>query len=350
MRLTGRGFEHPEGAVAWHGAMQSQDYLPAKWSIAQRLRSINQDAIEDAVTDGGIIRTHVLRPTWHFVAREDFRWLVALTGPRVQERMTRRRQELGLDARTLQRCEKVVVSALQDRSRLSRAELGEALQHRGVDVSGQRLPHVLSHFELDGLICSGGFVGKQHTYALVDARVPKARSFDHAEAIVELVRRHLGSHGPAALHDIAWWSSLRVAEVRDAISDLGDEVTSEETEGITLWSLASQSRSGRAPVGAFLLQAYDELIVGYTRSRFLGDSRLSSLRSAFGNRSLPTGVVVLGDRLAGHWRRRIRGDSVKVEILTYEKPTSDDEMALEKEVGRLARFLERPASITLGRV
>lgn len=348
-RLTGRGFEAPEEVVAWHGAMQAQDYLPAKWSIAQRSRS-TEAAIEEAVTDGRIIRTHVLRPTWHFVTREDFRWLIALTGPRVQKRTARRREELGLDARTLQRCAKVIASALSDRTRLSRTELGEVLERRRVDVSGQRLPHVLGHFELEGLICSGGFAGKQHTWALADERVPKGRSVDKDEAIVELVRRHLRSHGPAALQDIGWWSSLTMAELRDAVADLGDEVTSEDADEVTLWSLAAPSRTARPPKGAFLLQAYDELIVGYTVSRFVDDPRLADLRKGYGDRSLPTGVLVVGERLAGHWRRTVRGNAVKVEVLTYDKLTAEAEAAVEKEVGRLARFLERVPSLKFGRV
>jgi hypothetical protein len=32
------------------------------------------------MTDGSIIRTHVLRPTWHFVAPEDLRWMLAPHG------------------------------------------------------------------------------------------------------------------------------------------------------------------------------------------------------------------------------------------------------------------------------
>src|SRR5215208_5263002 len=31
---------------------------------------------------GAFLRTHILRPTWHFVAAEDIRWILEVTAPR----------------------------------------------------------------------------------------------------------------------------------------------------------------------------------------------------------------------------------------------------------------------------
>src|SRR4026208_1825172 len=107
-RLTGTGFRSPEEAVGWHLAMQAQDYGPAKWSIGQRSKGLTDNDLDEALAAGSIIRTHVLRPTWHFVARDDLRWLLALSGPRVQQGNAGRYRQLGLDVRTLARGEKVI--------------------------------------------------------------------------------------------------------------------------------------------------------------------------------------------------------------------------------------------------
>ncbi len=106
--LVGRRFEAAEEVVRHQGAMQAQDFGPAKWSIGQRAKRVTDGDVEAAVDDGSIIRTHVLRPTWHFVSREDIRWLLSLTGPLVQRRSAPRYRELGLDARTLARCERAI--------------------------------------------------------------------------------------------------------------------------------------------------------------------------------------------------------------------------------------------------
>ena len=83
-------------------AVQSQDYAGAKWALGLRLRGSKEDQIEQAFNDGQILRTHVLRPTWHFVLPQDIRWLLELTGPRVQATNAGMQRKAGLDAATFQ--------------------------------------------------------------------------------------------------------------------------------------------------------------------------------------------------------------------------------------------------------
>src|SRR5579864_6496893 len=73
-----------EDVVAWLGAVQAQDYAGAKWALGVRLPHLTEAAIEQAFSDGAILRTHVMRPTWHFVTPADIRWMLALTAPRVK--------------------------------------------------------------------------------------------------------------------------------------------------------------------------------------------------------------------------------------------------------------------------
>ncbi|NOT60497.1 MAG: winged helix DNA-binding domain-containing protein, partial [Acidobacteria bacterium] len=86
-RLSQTTFTQAHEVVSWLGAMQAQDYAGAKWAIAQRASSENggltDAALDQALAEGSILRTHVLRPTWHFVAPEDIRWMLKLTAPRV---------------------------------------------------------------------------------------------------------------------------------------------------------------------------------------------------------------------------------------------------------------------------
>ena len=327
-RLTGTPFSSPEETVRWHGGMQAQDYGPAKWSIAQRSKNVSDADIDDAVSRGSIIRTHVLRETWHFVARDDLRWLLALTGPRLQRSNASRYRQLGLDARTRARCESRISTAIEEQGHLTRDQIGGVLDAARIDRAGQRLPHILMHCELEGAICSGGRAGKHHTYALVDERVPRTPRFDRDNALTELVRRYLASHGPATIKDLQWWASLTAADIRHGLEALGSQVKSETIEGTTLWSVKG---AGRLPAagGAHLLQTYDELIVGYTESRFFGDPVGTKARTAWRDRRLPTGTVLLDGRVAGHWKRTIDKHHVEVEILTYRKPAPDDFDALE---------------------
>src|SRR4029079_18605385 len=86
-RLTHAPFTDPAEVVRWLGAVQSQDYLFAKWSLAQRMDgdSTTDRAIERSFDAGDFLRTHVMRPTWFFVPPEDIRWMLTLTAPRVHQ-------------------------------------------------------------------------------------------------------------------------------------------------------------------------------------------------------------------------------------------------------------------------
>jgi hypothetical protein len=350
-RLTGARFAAPDEGVQWHLAMQAQEYGPAMWSVGQRSKGLRETDVDRALTEGTIVRTHVLRPTWHFVAAGDVRWLLALSGPRVQQGNAGRYRQLGLDARTLARAEKVIASALEGGNRLTREELAAVLERKKLDREGQRMPYFLMHCELEAVICSGGRKGKQQTYALLDERVPAGGTrFDREEAVVELVRRYLTSHGPATVKDLSWWSGLTMTDIRAALDSIADEVGSDEVDGLTIWS-ASSERRRRAPAarGAHLLQTYDELVVGYTESRFHGDAAGELARQAWSDRSFPTGVLLLHGRIGGHWRRTIEAKRVRVAMHTYTKVAAADAEALESAAIRLGRFVGLPVELEISR-
>ncbi len=159
-----------------------------------------------------------MRPTWHFVAREDIRWLLTLTAPRVQAALASRNRQLELDARTLRKANAALRRALEGGRYLTRDELRQALERAKIGaLDGQRTAHILAHAELEALICSGPRRGKQFTYALLDERAPDARTLSREDGLVELSSRYFASRGPATVQDFAKWSSLTVADARSGV-------------------------------------------------------------------------------------------------------------------------------------
>src|SRR5205085_3891078 len=134
--IDGNRRHNPADVVSWMVAMQAQDYLAAKWAIGLRAPGCHDGDVEHAFNEGRILRTHVLRPTWHFVAPEDIRWMLALTGPRILGGMVARHRQLELDAATLARARKALERALAGGDALTRAQLGAALQRARVDPGG----------------------------------------------------------------------------------------------------------------------------------------------------------------------------------------------------------------------
>jgi hypothetical protein len=345
-RLTGRRFRSAEETVAWHLAMQAQDWGPTTWSIGERTSRIRADAVDAALTRGTLVRTHVLRETWHVIDREDIRWLLRLSGPRVQQKLAPRYRQLGLDARTRSRAERAVARALEGGVRMTRDQLAAVLDRAGIDREGQRLPHLLAHCELEGLIASGGLVGKRQTFARLDERAPEGPSYDRDEALVEVVRRSLRSHGPAAAQDLSWWSGFTVSDIRAALRSLDTEIRREEVDGLTLWSLVAEERAA-APRGILLLPPYDEILVGHTVSRFAGDPRRETARAAWGDRSLPSGIVLLDGVVAGYWSRRVAGAAIDLGVLLERPRPRTVTAALEEVAARHERFFGRTVRLAV---
>ena len=348
-RLTGEPFRGAAEVVRHHLAMQAQEYGPAKWSIGQRSDGVLDADVDGAVRDGSIVRTHILRPTWHFVARDDLRWLMSLSGPRVTQGNAGRYRRLGLDAKSLDRGATLIARELGGGARRTRNQLAEALDRAGFDREGQRMPHLLMQLELELVIGSGGLDGNQQTYVLLDGRIPSSKPVDRDEALAELVRRYLGSHGPATVKDMSWWSGITMGDLRGALRDLGEEVRSEELAGFTCWSLSSADPRPPAARGAQLLQTYDELVVGYTESRFAGDDKAELAKAAWMERSLPTGLLMLGDRVGGHWRRTFERGGVRIEAHLYDQPTSATARSVDIAAKRFGRSVGLAPTVELHR-
>jgi hypothetical protein len=344
-RLTGERFPSVLDAVRWLGAVQAQDYGAATWALGQRAAGATEAQIDELFDGGAIVRTHVLRPTWHVALPEDIGWLLALTGPRVRRGLVGRWQELEIDEDVVARACAAIAAALAGGCYRTRTELGEALRAAGVAPHGQRLPHLLMAAELDGLIVSGPRRGKQFTYALLEERAPAVRPMDRTEAIVELTRRYFQSHGPAQLQDFVWWSGLTMADARLGLSLAGAALDRWVVEGATYWFAAGMEPPGDAPTTAHLLPNFDEYTVAY-RDRAAAvhaDRPFDPALFSFG--SVLSNVVLVDGRVRGAWRRTFARREVRVAIRLLD-PLDPDEAAAVEEAGRaLARFLQSPVTL-----
>jgi DNA glycosylase AlkZ-like len=336
-RLVGRPFGTPAAVVGWLGAVQSQEYLGAAWSLGMRLAEATEDAIEQAFTSGAILRTHVMRPTWHFVTPEDIGWLLELTASRIKATLAYYGRQLAIDDALLPRSNAVIARALEGGHFRTRAELAVDLAANGIAAEGQRLGHLVMSAELDAVICSGPRRGKQFTYALLAERAPNARTLSREEALSELTRRYFTSHGPATARDFSWWSGLTLADAREGLALAGEALTSAEIDGQTYWfppSLADAVADGAADTTAFLLPTYDEYLVGYSGFG-------ASLTGGRGNpeRNQFTAAVVFGGRVIGNWRRTLSKQMATVEVAPFEPLSARERDAIFAAAQRYGAFL-----------
>jgi hypothetical protein len=349
--LTQPTFERAEDVVQWLGAVQAQEYAGAKWALALRMSHAADEQIEQAFTSGAILRTHLLRPTWHFVTPADIRWLLALTAPRVHALNAYMYRQLELDETVFARSNDVIAEALSGGRQLTRSELGAALAQAGIVAEGMRLSYLMMRAELDGIICSGARRGKQFTYALLDERAPQARTLERDEALAELTKRYFTSHGPAQIKDFVGWSSLTVADVKAGLEMAGANLVQEVIDGKTYWCSPSTERpvvSEASPPVAYLLPPYDEYGIAYKDGTGIIDPAHAKQigLEVFGGAMAFGGAIMIDGQILGSWRRTFSKGTAVIETASFRPFSAAESEAVNAAASRFGEFLKMPVALS----
>lgn len=337
LALSGAKFAKPEQVVGWLGAVQSQEYALARWSLGQRLagrggKPAEESVIERAIASGRILRTHILRPTWHFVLPRDIHWMQRLTSPRWAPVVRRRHTQLGISPADYRRALDSISAALAGGKHLTRSELGAAIERGGVAVDGQRLAFIVIAAETSLLIASGS----GQNYALLP-EAPVA-PFERDEALTQLTLRYFTSHGPAMIGDFTWWSSLTVADARRGIAAAGASLEKLTIDGTDYW-WAPDSTDGPADPSptAHLLQAFDEYVVGYRSPRTPINLGAHGPHTALNRPSWLHSFFVDG-QLAGWWRRKVTKSGLAVETAPLRDLSTREKAAVQAAIDRYLEF------------
>ena len=344
-RLYNQGLEQsrmqtPGEVVGWLGAVQAQEYALAKWALGLRMDMATDAQVEQAFNQGLILRTHVMRPTWHFVTPADIRWLLELTAPRVNAVNAYMYRKLELDDALLVRSNAAIAQALTGGKHLTRLELATVLARAGIQADGMRLGYIVHRAELDAVVCSGPRRGKQFTYALLDERAPHARTLSHEEALAELVRRYFTGHGPAMVQDFVWWSGLTVADAKAGLDLAQSDLIETVIDRQTYWAAASASIPPAPEKGsptALLLPPYDEYTNYRQNGTLLDPAYLEQAKTA----AFP-GVTVIDGQMVGNWRRTLQAGAVVVESAPFRLFTAAEQDAFAAAAARFAAFLGLP--------
>ncbi len=334
--LTAPGLADPVEVVRHLLAVQAENHGPASWAVATRTAVPDAALFARLYDDGKLLRTHVLRSTWHFVLPDDIGWLLDLSRPRLTRGWERQLEQDGIDRGVWEQAASLIVETLTGRS-LTRDELGDHLAGKGLVMSGHALMLVCGLNELHGLICSGPVRDGQHTYARFDERVPHTRRLDSEHARAELVARYVAGHGPVTERDVTYWATMTLGDVRAGIAANADRLDSFQLDGSTFWHVPGDAPTGPTEPRAHLLQILDEYYRGYQDSR--GLLAVDGLQVA--GRESSTGMVVVDSQLVGHMKRTIGRDHVTFDVQLL-RPLDDDELAAVSEAAeRYGRFLDR---------
>jgi hypothetical protein len=343
--IAGTEFKTPKEIVAWMGAMQAQDYPMAKWAIGVRLPgSIDQD-IESAIDNADIIRTHLLRPTWHFVAAEDIHWLLELTASQIKAAQSARERDLELTEAVFLKSNTILEKALRNAGNLTRKELITELQKAGIATDQNRASHLFARAELEKIMCSGATRNGEITYALLSERVRKTRELTKEEALGELARRYYNSRGPATGQDFRWWSGLSAMDANQALELVKSDFHLVTIEGRTYWLAHDYSIPPASQNPVFLLPTYDEFIISYAARSASIPIELENHMKEISDRGVFRPILVIDGQVAGIWKRTIHKGSVIVEIQPFKQVDPSIMDLIHQAATQFGSFIEKKVEV-----
>lgn len=345
-QLVSPGFEHPKDLVAWMGAIQAQDYPMSKWAVGARLPSGNLQAVDEALQRGEILRTHIMRPTWHLVAAEDIRWMLKLTAHRLKAAYNSyaKGRIADISPRQYDSNKSALVSMLEGNKSLTNQEIEAGLIQVGVirpdnEADKLRVKYLIALAEVEGVICSGVDKGKKATYALLDERVPPMRELHKEEALAQLAGRYFRSHSPASLNDFTWWSGLTISEARQAIGLIERELIADRFAEQKLYVHESYKDTPASQEDALhLLPSFDEYLISYKdRTTVLQPEHHPK---AFNNFGTFYPVILHKGMIVGNWSKSVKKGALTVETSFFAPKTRISHKQLKEAADRYLNFLE----------
>lgn len=339
-QLLNPEFHSPKELISWMGAMQAQNYSMVRWAVGMRLKSVTIQTVENALKEGEILRTHVMRPTWHLVAAEDIRWMLKLSAQRIvsaNESFAKGR-DLEITEEVYTKCHNLLENILCGKKSLTRQEIAEHFEHSGLPADNHRMNRLMARAEQEGIVCSGVDKGKKYTYMLLEERVPPMPELTKDEALARLARNYFRSHAPAVLQDFVWWSGLPVTEARHALYLIDSELTAEQWDGKT-WYIHNSSRTcGKVSDHLHLLPPFDEYLLGYKdRTDVLPKEHYPK---AFTNNGIFYPVILYNGQIIGNWEKTIEKGNVPIEGYSwFQEHICADEALLNQSRDAYLKFL-----------
>lgn len=334
--LAARTMKEPLEVISWLGAMQSQSLEMAKWAIGSRLENSTVSDINEALDTGKIIRTHILRPTWHFVSAEDIHWMFDLSNKRLKTIYHNYGKQLGVNHDLMLRAVSIAEKALIDDKHLTKQELCDYLRTQGMNFDTRHMTSLIEYAEMEGVLCNGRLKDNKQTFTLLEKWAPRRETICREEALERLARRYFTSHGPATINDFSWWSGLSVTECRQAIEMIKGDFVCEEFNGRRFIMRSDVNTTPPTDMSALLLAPFDEFVVGYTdRSEIIEEAHYRKVMTVNG---LFSPTVMLNGEIIGSWKRIAKKGVSNIELSFFKKQSAKTEKLFDQDINRCKAF------------
>lgn len=311
----------------------------AELALWARIDGLRRDDVRDALEERrSLVKTWAMRGTLHLLRPDDLALIVAVLGPTWDDPGGAWLRGHGVPEEHFHAIVRLVPRALGARP-LTREELADSLAEAGGPELRERLLSgwgaLLKPSAHRGDLCFGPNRGRNVTFVRPHKWLGKLPGVAADEASRQVVRRFLGTYGPATADEFARWIGMRGAQPKRMLAALGPEAAEVDVEGRTATILTSDLdalRSAGRPKGVRLLPAFDPLVVGTRpRSDLVAQTHEARIYRAQGWISP---VVLVDGTAAGIWKHE-RG---RVELDLFGRVSKATRQAIDEEAELLRAF------------
>ncbi|WP_018127604.1 winged helix DNA-binding domain-containing protein [Balneola vulgaris] len=338
-RVVGSDISNPKLMLEWMGALQAQDFSMSKWALGCRLPGLKETDIEESFNKGECLRTHAIRPTWHLLSPDNIKWLLKYSAPHIRNSLKSRYQKLGLTDKIFHKASSIIVNELVEKKICLRRELIDLLEAQGIDTSMNKASYILMDIELKGLICSGPLSNKKQTYTLLASLECQEFLYSDDNSDAEIAKKYFTSRGPATVKDFAWWSGLPQRKAKAVVEKITPELDSYIVNGQEYWIAKTKVETSYVDQQAFLLPAFDEMVVAYKDRSAIIDAEY--LPRAVSRNGIIWPIVLLNGQAAGTWKRTIRKQEVMIEVSSFWGLSYSERNQIEEAAHQFASFIDK---------
>lgn len=318
--LVNQSLENSKDIVNHMGVVQSQDLAWSMWAIGMRQTKPNLQSIVDSISNGSIVRSHLLRTTVQTVSANDYWIFVNLC----KESSLRSMKSWGSIMRT-QISEELFQEVLAAFPEILKNGIFLTKKQIADKFGALNFPNTKAHIhlyivraEIEGLIASGITDGKHQTWALTQGRIPKPKEeLTEQESLKLLARKYFKGHSPATLEDFTWWTGLQKSKCKRAIESIASEVEEESIDDQPMFVHKGCLKMPNDKPSLTFLPPYDEYLIGY-KSRYLCvENRHEHM--AYNKFGIFKPVILYNGKICGNWRLDGKGKQNKIttEIFRY---------------------------------
>lgn len=338
-------------AAKWKNAvsricnLHAQVMSSAELTLAARVDGLDPALVERELWETkGLVKTWAQRGTLHLLLADELAFWTSAARTRKHFLTAAWHRYFGISADEIVLLNKAIETSLTWNV-LTREELASRVDGLVSDNLGKKLREswgsVLKLAAFQGLICFAPGEGQTVRFTRPDTWIGEQKEFDPEEALLDVLRRYLGTYGPADRDDFRRWWGIQPAEAGRLMKKLGDEIVEVDVEGSTGYLLREQLehvQSAKQSGIVRLLPAFDQYTIGSLNQHetlLPGPFRAKVSRA----QGWISPVLVVDGRFEGIWKHERKGNRLDVRIEPFRQQPASVVRAANLEAERLAAFL-----------